>query len=353
MHANHVSGPNRSARRTWLIALILGIGALFANPALACDVSPSIATSLGSFSPAAVRAAAVPALQSRAGLTCSSSVLTLLGGNYIRATFQSKNGLTLKQAGGASTAISYVLSADPGGTVVATQNGTIDYMQNNLLNILGLLGGSSADLPFYVKPSAISVPPVGTYTDSVTIKWNWYLCQGAGALAACVLNEDKGTGQTVVDITLTVTPKDMVVSTSSQTTWDPINNTSSPKAIPGSKQRISISMNNPDIIPTDTGIAVVVPVNARQSLALDGDGASGGSAAIQSTTGTATTLTYSSAASTSDDVDFSSDGGATWVYAPIQGDLASQKIVNAIRFRPRGGLAAGATFVVSFPVVTQ
>jgi hypothetical protein len=239
MHVDDGSGPNRPGRKTWLIALILGIGALFANPALACDVSPSIAASLGSFSPAAVKAAAVPALQSRAGLTCSSGVLTLLGGNYIRATFQSKNGLTLKQTGGAGAALSYVLSADPGGTVVAAQNGTIDYMQNNLLNILGLLGGSSADLPFYVKPSATSAPPVGTYTDSVTIKWNWYLCQSVGALGLCVLNEDKGTGQTVVDITLTVTPKNMVVSTSSQTTWDPINNTSSPKAIPGSKQRIS------------------------------------------------------------------------------------------------------------------
>jgi len=142
----------------------------------------------------------------------------LLSGNYIRATYQSKNGLTLNQVGGSGTAIPYILSADPGGTVVAAQNGTIDYMQNNLLNLLGLLGGSSADLPFYVKPGASSAPAIGTYTDRITIKWNWYLCQGIGLLGACLLAEDKGSAETVVDVTLTVTPKNMVVSTSSLTT---------------------------------------------------------------------------------------------------------------------------------------
>jgi len=112
-------------------------------------------------------------------------------------------------------------------------------------------------------------------------------------------------------------------------------------------------MSNPDIVPTDTGMNVVVPINSRQSIALDGDGTSGSSSVIQSTAGTATTLTYSSAASTTDNVDFSSDGGATWNYSPASGDTASQKTVTAIQFRPQGGLAAGANFVVSFPVTTQ
>ena len=341
------------ARKCWFTAPVFGFGMFSAGSALACDVSPSVATSLGSFSPAAVSAKAVPALQSRAGLTCSSGVLMLLSGNYIRATYQSKNGLTLNQVGGSGAAIPYILSADPGGTVVAAQNGTIDYMQNNLLNLLGLLGGSSADLPFYVKPAASSVPAIGTYTDRITITWNWYLCTGIGLLGACLLSEDKGSATTVVDVTLSVTPKNMVVSTSSKTTWDPISGTSSPKAIPGSKQRISVSMNNPDIVPIDNGMSVVVPINGRQSLTLDGDGTAGSSPAIQSTTGTATSLTYSSAASTTDNVDFSSDGGATWNYAPTSGDTVSQKSVTAIRFRPQGGLAAGASFVVSFPVTTQ
>jgi hypothetical protein len=276
----------------------------------------------------------------------------LLSGNYIKATYQSRNGLTLNQVGGTGTAIPYVLSADPGGTVVAAQNGTIDYMQNNLLNLLGLLGGSSADLPFFVKPAASSVPPIGTYTDRITIKWSWYLCQGIGLLGACVLGADQGSAETVVDVTLTVTSRNLVVTTSSLTTWDPVNGTSSPKAIPGSKQRISISMNNPDIVPTDTGMSVVVPINSRQSIALDGDGTAGGSPVIQSTSGTGTTLTYGTAASTTDDVDFSSDNGATWTYIPTPGDTTSQKSVTAVRFRPRGGLAAGANFVVSFPVTT-
>jgi hypothetical protein len=277
----------------------------------------------------------------------------LFSGNYIRATYQSGNGLKLNPVSGTTPAIPYILSADPAGTVVAAQNGTIDYMQNNLLNLLGLLGGSSADLPFYVKPSASSAPAVGTYTDRITIKWNWYLCQGVGLLGLCILGEDKGSGETVVDVTLTVTPKDIVVSTSSRTNWDPVNGTSSPKAIPGSKQRLSVSLDNPDIVPTDNGVTVIVPISGRQSIALDGDGTAGGSSVILATTGAGTNLTYTNPVSTTDDVDFSSDGGTIWTYVPVPGNVASQKSVTAIRFRPQGGLAAGGNFVVSFPVTTQ
>ncbi|MCC2978240.1 spore coat protein U domain-containing protein [Sphingomonas sp. PL-96] len=323
------------------------------QPGLGGTVSPSITTSLGSFSPAAVKAGAVPALQSRAGLTCSSGVLMLLSGNYIRATYRSGNGLKLNPASGTTSAIPYILSADPAGTIVAGQNGTIDYMQNNLLNLLGLLGGSSADLPFFVRPSRSTPPAVGTYTDRITIRWNWYFCQGIGLLGLCLVGEDKGSAETVVDVTLMVTPKDMVVSTSIRTTWDPVNGVSSPKAIPGSKQRLSVSMINPDIVPIDNGMIVVVPISGRQPIALDGDGTAEASNVVTATIGKSTSLTYTGPASASDDVEFSSDGGSTWTYVPTPGDPTSQRGVTAIRFRPRGGLAAGGNFAVSFPVTTR
>ena len=346
------SGFAGSVRRWWVSAPLLACAVLGASPAAACTATPSVATDLGSFSPAAIRAGAVPAQRSRAGLVCPTSILALLSNNFIRARYQSANNLRLNPVSGTAAAIPYVLSADAGGTVVAAQNGTIDYMQNNLLNLLGLLGGSSADLPFFVRPSASTPPAVGTYTDRITIRWTWYICPGVVALGICLLGATEGTADTIVDITLTVTPRTMTVTTASQTTWDPISGTSSPKAIPGSRQRVSVTLTNPDLVPTDDGVTVVVPIATRQSFAPDGDGTTGGSNGIRATTGTGTTLTYTDPASTTDDVDFSADGGATWSFVPGSGG-PPQVRADTIRFRPRGPLAAGATFVLSFPVQTQ
>ena len=330
-------------------AVAAAFSAMHPGLAEACTISASIATDLGSYSPSAVKAAAVPALRSRAGLSCSPGVLMLLSGNYIRATYQSRSALKLVQVGGAGAAVPYVLSADPNGTVVAPQNGTIDYMQNNLLNLLGLLGGSSADLPFYVRPSATLPIVEGVYTDRITIKWDWYLCQGVGALGLCLLGADSGTATTVVDVVLTVAAKRLSVALTSATTWDPVNGSRFPKALPGSKRRISVSITNPDIVETDSPVTVVVPLPAGQAFAPDGDGMAGGPVvALSSSSACAPqTLSYVGPASEADDVDFSADAGLTWTHVPTSTDGASN--TTAIRLRPQGKVPAGATISISFP----
>jgi spore coat protein U-like protein len=324
------------------------------SPAFACTVSPTLATNFGSYSPAAVKAGAVPALPSRAGLTCPTSVLVLLGGNYIRAKFNSQNGMMLLRAGGGT--VSYTASADPGATVKFSQDGTIDYMQNNLLNLLGLLGGSSADLPFYTKPASGALIAAGTYTDKITITWNWYICQGVGALSLCVGDPVQGSGQSIIDVTLTVTPKAILVATSSRTTWDPVNGTTAPKAVPLSRRRSILSVQNPDIVPLDSGsLMLSMPIPLSQTIALDGDG-TGSSSFVSLTEGSPASglaLTYTAPESTSDDVDFSNDGGLTWSYSPIAGSSTSAAEVNAVRLRPRGAMAAGSTFEISVPVIVK
>ena len=330
--------------RLFLTILAALAGLLLAGPATACTVAPAVTSALGDYSPPAVKAGAVPALRSRAGLTCSPGVLVLLGGNYIKATFKSQNAMKLARVGDPTRTIGYVLSADPDGKFVAAQDATIDYMQNNLLNLLGLLGGSSADLPFFVKPSGGTFPLTGTYTDRVTIKWDWYICQGLGALGACLLGADSGTGTTVVDVTLTVTPKSLVVTTSSVTTWDPVNTTTNPRAVPGSRQRVSVTVTNPDIVAAEPGLSVTIPIAARQQLDLASEGV-----ALQPGASTLA-LTYTDGASTSDDVDFSADNGTAWTFAPT---LATQGSVTTLRVRPRGSMAAGSSFTVTMPAAVR
>ena len=339
--------------RALMLTLATLIGTLVASPAMAaaCTATALTATDLGSFSPAAVATTgAVPALRSRTGLTCNPGLLKVLSGNYIRATFQSRNALKLAPATAGAPTLSYALSADPNNTVPIAQNGTIDYMQGDLLNVLGLLGGTAADLPFFVRPLATAGLPEGVYTDRLTIKWDWYICQGIGALGACILGLEKDTATTVVDITLTVAARKLVLTTSSRTTWDPVNGGTFPKAVPGGKRRVSVQLNNPDIVATDGNVTVSMPIAPRQTLALDGDGVSAGLVTFTVTPfGNAVTLTYDGPTSTSDDVDFSADQGLTWNYIPSP----SAGLANAVRFRPRGRVPAGTTLDFSIPVTVR
>jgi hypothetical protein len=352
------SEPSNSPQRFLrcvLLAFAL-IAAMLVRPAAACTVSASVSSTLGTYSPAAVKAKAVPAIRSRAGLQCNSALLVLLSDDNMKAKFTSQNGLKLLAVSGGGS-ISYKASADPGGTVVFSQNSTIDYLQNNLLNLLGLVGSSSADLPFFITPNEASFPPEGVYKDKVTIFWSWKICpSGISLLGACVGGADSGTGTAVIDVTLNVGAQNATITISSTSTWDPVSGTSRPKALPGAKRRVTMTVINPDIVPLDVGaVIVVVPTPVGTAVALDGDGASGGAAIAMAEGSPASTLAmrYSGPGDMTDDVDFSSDAGQSWSYVPIAGNVASQSAVTQVRIRARGTMAKQSTFSVSVPYLIR
>lgn len=331
--------------------------ALAPSAAAACTVTPAVSTALGSYSPPAVQSGAIPAVQSRAGMSCASSTLTLLGGNTMRAKFRSANALKLVRQGGGTGSIAYVASADPNGTYRFGQDVTIDYMQNNLLNLLGLLGGSNADLPFFVTPSAGAAPAAGTYRDTVTIDWSWYQCPGGvNLVGVCLGGLDTGTGRTTIELTLVVAPQNLLVTIASKVTWDPVSTTYNPKMLPGARLRTDLSLSNPDLVPLDTGSAsVTVPTPGKLRVALDGDGASAGAAIrlVEGSPASGLALRYGTPADTTDDVDFSSDGGASWGYAPVAGNAASEAAITHVRLRPRGAMAKQSNVVLSLPYTVR
>lgn len=318
----------------------------------ACTVTPKVTANAGPYSPAAVAAAKLPTIASQAGFGCNATVLTLFGDNYVRATFTSLNAMTLKNG---AKAIPYAAFADAGGTIPLTNGATIDYMQNNLLNLLGLLGSSNAALPLYLKPGAAAGVPYGAYVDRITVAWDWKICSVAYVLGACVGTLDQGAGSSEITVTVTVGPQDLTMTVSSAVTWDPVNGTGRPFALPGSKGRTSLAVRNPDLVPLDDGsLALVYRVPAKTSVALDGDGTAGNPVFgfSDGSPASGTTLSYVPG-SASDDVDFSADNGATWTYAPVAGDRASEAAVTALRFRPRGAMKAGSAFTVSFPYLVR
>jgi hypothetical protein len=348
---------------TWRwIGLLLSAAVALASPhasaATACTLTQTLTPTIGTYSPGAVKAAAAPALQTRAGLSCPTSAITLLSSNKLKAKVHSANSFKLVRQGG-TEAVGYVASADAAGTTPFVQDVALDFMQNNLLNALGLLGGSAVDVPLYLKTSTTAaLPPVGTYVDTLTVDWEWFQCTAAvNAAGLCLLGTlDSGTGTTTITVKLIVSPVAATITLSSATTWDPVSGTSYPKALPASRRRATISVANPDIVPLDANkLKLVVPTPAGMIVALDGDG-TGAGAAIRMTDGSPTStlaFTYTAPDNILDDVDFSSDGGNNWDYYPISGDTVSEARITHVRLRPRGAMAKQSNFSMSLPYLVR
>jgi len=327
--------------------------AFAALPALACDVAASTSTVVpDSYSPASLQGGAVPYLRTASGFGCTAdSVVVLLGGNYLKATVASGAVLKLTSTDTSGT-IGIKIAADSGGSTPLNPGTTVTFMQNTTLNVAGLLSSDIQSVPVFVKPSTTDLVAPGTYTGSVSIKWEWGFCPGVNVGSVCVLGADTGSKSGTVQITLTIAPRTAVMTITSVTTWDPIRKTNSPKAIPGGKVRRALTVTNPDLVPLDAdSLKVVLPTPATLAVALDGDGSGAGDVVqlSQGATPSGLSLTYAGPASIADDVEFFCADGTGWGCAPTAGDATTQGAVTQVRLKPRGSMAAGSSFTVSLP----
>ncbi len=152
--------------------------------------------------------------------------------------------------------------------------------------------------------------------------------------------------------TLVVTPP-LVASKSSTTASDPINNTTNPKAIPGSFVDFTIAVSNPSGRATDADTVFVSDAIPSGTQLFVGDLGAGGTGPVAFQQGSPTsTLTYSfsTLASTTDDLEFSNNDGASYVYAPTANPMGVDPAVTHVRISPTGTHAAGGQFSVRFRV---
>jgi len=338
-----------SARWPALLVLALGVWAM---PAAACTVSNPASSSLGSYSPNAIRAAAVTPVAKSGGIDCSGKLSTL-GGNVFTATLTSANGFKLTASGlpdGAYQIYAGAASATPLATGTA-----INLLNGAMYDPLTLAANASA-IPFYIKPTSTGLLAAGTYSGTFKVTWVWKFCSGVWVGSSCTLGTiTQGTQSADIAFTVTVAPKPVTVAVSATTTWDPVAGTLYPKAIIGAKKSVTVTVANPDIVATDlNSVRVELPTMAGTMIALDGDGASIG-AAIRFTDGTPSStmaFTYTNSGDGADDVDFYADG-AGWAYVPTPGDKGSQALVTKVRLKPRGRLAAGSSFSVTLPYLVR
>ncbi len=111
---------------------------------------------------------------------------------------------------------------------------------------------------------------------------------------------------------------DILVLKSAQTFSDPINGTTNPKAIPGASVIYTIGVTNQGGGSADTDTTMItdaVPVNTSLFVGnLDGSGSP--VQFIDGVTASGLNYTFTSLASTTDDVEFSNNDGASYTYNP-------------------------------------
>lgn len=131
----------------------------------------------------------------------------------------------------------------------------------------------------------------------------------------------------------------LVVAKQSAPVSDPVNNTSNPKRIPGGVSLYTITVTNQGAGAVDNnsvGVVDAIPANTRLFVGNLGAPGSGPVAFVNGSPSSALTWTFTALNSTTDDLDFSNDGGATWTYVPTPDANGYDAAVNAIRMRPRG-----------------
>ncbi|SMF99759.1 Csu type fimbrial protein [Burkholderia singularis] len=178
--------------------------------AIAADCSLVAATpaSFGSVTSFNVASQPQSTSTTNVGMTCPGAFLGLISlGNRISGTVMSANGLKLVSSTGDS--IPYSLYQDSSYSKQITLGTTYDWYSTQWISIGGSASSSSA-LPLYFRTAPGSNVAAGTYTDTLTINWDWHVCTGI-AILIC-LGWSNGSGSTVVPVTLTVTNDCVIVA---------------------------------------------------------------------------------------------------------------------------------------------
>jgi uncharacterized repeat protein (TIGR01451 family) len=196
------------------------------------------------------------------------------------------------------------------------------------------------DVSYYI-PAGGSVKLV--YTARIPGTAGTYINRATGGFGSA------STPQASVAYTV-VAPRPLTLVKAAQTLNDPINGASNPKAIPGSRTRYGITVTNPGIHTVDANTIVLIdPPPQRLGLVLGSNAAGGGPVRFtQGSTTSGLTYTFGGFANLLDDIDFSSDGGNTWLYIPQPDANGIDTRVTHIRIRPKGAMAAQSSFSVSF-----
>ena len=242
------------------------------------------------------------------------------------------------------TAIRYYLDIDADGAITAVDLLLTDTDGDGDPNTAVLAPGETIDvLIAYDLPASISGGDVATVTTTAASDFQ--------PLAT----------DFVVDTLDALSPPELVVTKVVSTAEDPINLTTNPKAVPGSRVVYTITIENRGDGSVDNDAAVItdsIPSDVCLVVADIGGPGSGPVAFQDGAPSSGLSYTFASLASAADDVDFSQDGGATYDYTPAVNGAGCDPAVTNVRINPKGSFAAdtgsGAPqFALSFRAIVN
>jgi parallel beta-helix repeat protein len=209
-------------------------------------------------------------------------------------------------------------------------------------------GGSDTDATTSSYSGNVNCFAQGTGTNVNRFKYTFALPGGITAGTTKITstaysggNTSEFSGQVTV---YTAFPSFAIVK-ASQTYSDPFNATTNPKSVPGSFILYSCVTTNsyPARSDTDTfNITDAIPTNTELYVGDLGGAGSGPVSFTDGATSSALTYTFTSLSSTTDDVEFSNDNGATYAYSPSPDSNGCDANVTHIRIKPKGAFAKSA-----------
>ena len=147
-------------------------------------------------------------------------------------------------------------------------------------------------------------------------------------------------------LVVVVNPKpSFTIVASSTLEADPYNGAVNPKHIPGATLVRALSVTNTSTGLADTGtVAVIEPVPADTSLYVGNFGGvgSGPVTVTQGTPSSNVTYSFTSLASTTDDLSFSNNNGSSFLYTPSPDASGYDPAVTHIRVNPKGVFAGSS-----------
>ena len=237
-------------------------------------------------------------------------------------TISNSTGITqtaavFKDPAVANLSVSSVTCAAQNATCPTAAATTVAAMQGSGIAIPQMLAGGTVT---FTVNAALSGNPTGTLANVATVSI------GTASVAATDTN-------TIVYPNLVNTKTATVLS-------DPIHGTTNPLQIPGSESLYSITVTNMGLGRVDNNTVVLAdPIPPNTSLYVGNLGGSPAGPVTFTDSGSNLTFTYTSLASTTDNVDFSNDGGATWTYVPVADAAGYDAAVTNIRLRTNGRMA--------------
>jgi uncharacterized repeat protein (TIGR01451 family) len=267
--------------------------------------------------------------------TDGKTVITPGDTSTYTVTITNNTGITLSSANGnaavfkdpavTNLTVSSVTCAVTTGTATCPAAGsvTVAAMQGAGITIPSMANGSV--VTFTVNAQLVN-NPTGTLINTATVTSNGQTASASDS-------------DTIVYPSLVTVKSSSVVS-------DPYNGTTRPKRIPGSAIRYDVSVTNTGqgtVANNTLFIYDQIPANTELFVTDIGAAGSGPVAFSDGSLSSTLTYTFTSLASTTDDVAFSNNGGSTWTYTPVANANGVDPNVTNLRINPKGTFAGDPT----------